>query len=124
MPEQLARQPARVLFVGRCVSKDVAARLKNAGYRIMRAAHPSAGMSATHVLHFDFALIDTDGFSYEEISEFIACGRERGLGILVLLPPKADREPAYQLPGTYLEKPVGFDAVVAAMGHTADGVAV
>ncbi len=114
--EQQIDHSHRVLLVGPCLSKDVGARLKRAGYQIVRVPTPSAGIAAAGVFRFDFVLIDADGAPRDEIAGLALACRERRLRAMILIPPPADdREPTYQLPGQFLEKPVGFDAVVAAI---------
>jgi DNA-binding NtrC family response regulator len=113
------RRRHQILLVGNdCVSKDVAAKLRRAGYSLAKFETVAAGVEAAAAVRFDFAVIDADGMAENDLANVREGFRQRGLRAIAVMrceagwaqPASAEAELVWRL----LAKPVAFEALVGA----------
>ena len=62
----------RILLVGNdCISKDVGAKLRRAGYSLVKLDDVPAGMEAASAVKFDYAVIDADGMGPNDLAKWL-----------------------------------------------------
>src|SRR5688500_6498961 len=107
----------QILLVGNdCVSKDVAAKLRRAGYSLAKFDTVPAGIEAAAAVRFDFAVIDADGMGPNDLANVREAFMQRGISAVAVMrceagaarAANAESETAWRL----LEKPVPFETLV------------
>lgn len=120
------QQRHRVLLVGNdCVSKDVAAKLRRAGYLLAKFETVAGGIEAAGAVQFDFAVIDADGMGANDLANVREGFLRRGLKAIAVMrcdsasgtlrPASPDSQRVWEL----LSKPVAFESLVGAFRASA-----
>ena len=118
--EQHESQRYRLLLVGNdCISKDVGAKLRRAGYSLVKLDDVPAGIEAASAVRFDYAVIDADGMGPNDLVNAREAFVQRGLRALAVM--RCEHGAARPDPGEstavwqHLVKPVAFEALVGAL---------
>jgi hypothetical protein len=101
-----------------CISKDVAAKLRRAGYLLAKFETVAGGIEAAAAVQFDFAVIDADGMGENDLANVREAFHQRGLKAIAVMqcdagvasPDSKESELVWRL----LTKPVAFEALVGA----------
>lgn len=119
-PQEPAAQRRRVLLAGNdCISKDVAAKLRRAGYTLAKFEDAASGLAAAAAVKFDFAVIDADGMGENDLANIREGLALRGLKAIAVMrcgpsgiahPDSPESELAWRL----LSKPVAYESLVGA----------
>ena len=115
------QQRQRILVVGNdCVSKDVAAKLRRAGYSLVKFENVPAGSEAAAAVQFDYAVIDADGMGENDLANVREAFVQRGLRAVAVMrcEPGGAAQPATPESSDVwrlLEKPVAFETLISAL---------
>ena len=117
--EQHEGQKYRILLVGNdCISKDVGAKLRRAGYSLVKLDDVPAGIAGASAVQFDYAVIDADGMGPNDLASAREAFMQRGVRAVAVM--RCDEGTARPDPGEstavwqHLLKPVAFEALVGA----------
>lgn len=118
-PQAQARERHVLLAGNDCISKDVAAKLRRAGYTLAKFDDAASGLAAAAAVKFDFAVIDADGMGENDLAYVREAFALRGLKAIAVMrcdpsgiaqPDSLESEVVWRL----LSKPIAYESLVGA----------